>query len=236
MCARWPLLAALAVLVGLNLFYRFARPFWVPVKLSLTGMRTVKEVLDALRPRMSKRFEGIASLTDGAPLALLAFKKERRLELWKESGGKWRWVRSYPFTAFSGKLGPKLREGDRQIPEGVYAIQGLNPNSTYHLSMQIDYPNAFDRLQAGQEGRTNLGGEIFIHGSEVTIGCIPVGNAGIEELFYVVASNGPKHTRVIIAPVDFRKGEPAPKIAGIDWEAELYARIRAALGPFAPGK
>jgi len=71
-------------------------------------------------------------------------------------------VADYRITAASGTAGPKLREGDRQVPEGIYRIVGLNPNSRYHLSMKLDYPNAFDRHQAARDGRARPGSDIFI--------------------------------------------------------------------------
>lgn len=95
--------------------------------------------------------------------------------------------------------------------------------------MKVDYPNAFDRAKAKSYGRTRLGGDIFIHGKAVTIGCIPIGDAAIEDLFYFVAIAGLAKVRVVIMPVDFRHGAASPEIAGIVWEEELYAAIRADL-------
>ena len=141
----------------------------------------------------------------------------------------WAKVKDYAFTGFSGKLGPKLREGDRQIPEGVYNIEYLNPNSSYHLSMKIDYPNAFDKKMGKADGRTKLGYDIFLHGKSVTIGCIPLGDRGIEEIFYLVAKNGRQNTQVVIAPWDFRVRNDDPAIEGIAWEGILYQSIRTAL-------
>lgn len=190
--------------------------------------RTVRSVVEDLRAR------GVGSeLGDPAgfeAVRLIAVKDARILELWaRKAGAPWAQLRTYPFTAYSGGLGPKLREGDGQIPEGVYGIEYLNPNSSYHLSMKVDYPNVFDRAKAKADGRTRLGGDIFIHGKAVTIGCIPIGDAAIEELFYFVATAGKAKVRVVIMPVDFRCGATAPEIAGIGWEAELYAAIRAEL-------
>ena len=88
-------------------------------------------------------------------------------------------MRTFPFQGFSGTLGPKLREGDGQIPEGLYRIEYLNPNSSYHLSLKIDYPNAFDREKGRSDGRERLGYDIFIHGKSVTVGCIPIGDEAI---------------------------------------------------------
>ncbi len=79
-------------------------------------------------------------------VALLAFKSERKVELWaKNSGTHWVHIHDYPLTGFSGRLGPKLKENDKQIPEGVYKLVTFNPFSSMHLSMMINYPNNFDR-------------------------------------------------------------------------------------------
>lgn len=225
-------LIALALAGGLVALYHFGRPLWYPVKVRLAGGKTVGQVVDSLRPAMSERFSGLDNLTDGEPLALLAFKEERQLEIWKRRGSGWEFIRSYPFTGYSGSLGPKLGEGDLQIPEGLYQVESLNPNSSYHLSIKVDYPNRFDREMAKRDGRTQLGGDIFIHGMSASIGCIPVGNEKIEELFYLVAENGYKNTEILIAPRDFRSKPEHPELEGIEWEAELYEKIADVLQEF----
>jgi hypothetical protein len=111
------------------------------------------------------------------------------LELWTEDTAA-RLVHRYPVLAASGALGPKLRQGDLQVPEGVYRVLWLNPNSSYHLSMKLDYPNAFDREHARRDRRTDLGGDIFVHGRAVSIGCVALGDPAIEELFVLAADTG----------------------------------------------
>ncbi|WNJ18422.1 L,D-transpeptidase family protein [Pontibacter sp. G13] len=164
-------------------------------------------------------------------LRILAFKESRKVEIYGRTveSESWRWIKQYDFTAFSGKLGPKLKQGDLQIPEGIYQIEYLNPNSRYHLSAKISYPNEFDRKMAQKDGRTNLGGDIFIHGKAVTIGCIPIGDRAIEELYLLLMHAHHHPIPCIIAPRDFRAGHTFPKIEEIDWEAELYASIAEAL-------
>lgn len=189
-------------------------------------------MLPVLRERVAGRFPDLEQLTDGQPIALLAFKEERSLELWKRAGTEWRLVKTYPFTGYSGRLGPKLANKDGQIPEGVYRITKVNPNSRYHLSLKIGYPNAFDCEMAARDGRIDLRSHIFIHGKSESIGCIPVGDAAIEELFYVVAQNGSREEWVIISPFDMRTKKRHLSVPGIDWEDELYARIAKALRPF----
>lgn len=166
---------------------------------------------------------------------LLAFKKERKIELWAEGAGKTAFVRSFPVLGASGRAGPKLAEGDWQVPEGIYAISYLNPQSAYHLSMKVDYPNAFDRDKAREEGRTKLGGDIFIHGRDLSIGCLAVGDRSIEELFVLAARVGVSNVRLIIAPNDLRGERPASRDLRYKpaWLSELYGMIRSALAPFA---
>jgi len=116
---------------------------------------------------------------------LRAFKLEQQLELWAyaDSARGYILVKTYPFTAYCGDLGPKRKQGDMQIPEGFYHITDFNPVSSFHLSMGVNYPNASDRILGNQ---ANPGGDIRIHGCAVTIGCIPIGDAAIEELYIIL--------------------------------------------------
>jgi hypothetical protein len=95
-------------------------------------------------------------------------------------------VKSWPVCASSGELGPKRRQGDLQVPEGVYTLDKLNPVSSYHLSLHVDYPNKADRIAGRTLGIANLGGDIMVHGECVTIGCIPIENDPIEELYLAI--------------------------------------------------
>jgi hypothetical protein len=189
--------------------------------------RTIDDVLRTLGPAARARLRThFASANVAYPppsITLLALKEERRLELWAGA----RLVHTYAILAASGVAGPKLREGDLQVPEGVYRILWLNPNSSYHLSLKVDYPNAFDRRRARAEGRTRLGGDIFIHGRDVSIGCIALGDPAIEELFVLASDAGLSNVKVLIAPRDFRRhaGRDA-SAAGAPWLDELYASLR----------
>ena len=169
-----------------------------------TGRGTVGERVayygGAARSRMVPGFERAGVAYPPGRVVMLAIKKERRLEVYAESPGReLRWVRAYPILAASGELGPKLKEGDRQVPEGVYAIESLNPNSAYHLALRVGYPNAFDRKMAAAEGRTNLGGDIMIHGKAASVGCLAMGDAAAEELFVLAAETGIERMKLIIS-------------------------------------
>lgn len=203
-----------------------------PTDLGPRGNRTIADVVARIEPRVSERLADLPALTDGHPITLIAMKEERMLQVWKRFADVNRLVTTYSFTAFSGELGPKLREGDGQIPEGIYRIEYLNPNSAYHLSLKLDYPNAFDRQHAKAEGRTQQGGDIMIHGSSATIGCIPIGDVAIEELFYLVAKNGYQNTTVLVVPADLRKLPPPAIPDAPEWLPELYESLRGAMAPF----
>lgn len=185
-------------------------------------------------PYLKKLFAKAGIAYPPRDIALLAFKQEQTIQLWaKHEGGVWRYIHSYALTAFSGRLGPKLKEGDRQIPEGIYRLTTLNPFSSYHLSMMINYPNDFDRLQAIKDGRHSLGGNIFVHGKTNSIGCLAVGDPAIDQLFLLTHRVGLNHVQLIIAPNDLRKGKPATStFAQPRWLPELYKKIGVALSHF----
>ena len=133
---------------------------------------------------------------------LRAFKSEGILELWIKSDDqdKFNYFKSYPICKKSGLLGPKRMEGDLQVPEGVYKIDRFNPNSSYHLSLGLNYPNRSDLIRGDKD---HPGSDIFIHGKCVTIGCIPLTDIFIEEVFELckIAKNrGQKSIYVHIFP------------------------------------
>lgn len=167
-------------------------------------------------------------------MALLVFKKNKRVDLWAKDQTHVRWIhiRSFDILAASGDSGPKLQEGDRQVPEGVYHINRLNPHSQFDLSMGLDYPNAFDRNQAKLDGRNKLGGDIFIHGGNRSIGCIAIGDAAIEQLFPLVSKVGTKNVKVIIAPNDYRFHTSDMARVRPAWIPSLYQNIDNALNEF----
>ena len=190
-----------------------------------TARHTIADRVAAILAKKPK-LKAVAK-SAGGKLRILVFKNERLVEL-HASG--WKAPRKYPMTAFSGTLGPKLREGDGQIPEGIYGIGYLNPNSSYYLSLKVTYPNASDRARAKKDGRTNLGGDIMIHGKAVTIGCVPVGDDAIEDIFYLVNAVGIKNVSVVIAPYDMRNGQkPELERSPLAWYPDLCKEIQTAL-------
>lgn len=112
------------------------------------------------------------------------FKRDRILEVWVRpmDQSRFQLLKTYAVCALAGKPGPKRRQGDEQVPEGFYSIDLFNPNSEYHLSMRINYPNARDRV-VNRGG--SMGGDIYIHGDCVSAGCLAVTDNGIEELYWI---------------------------------------------------
>ncbi|RTQ50173.1 hypothetical protein EJV47_11100 [Hymenobacter gummosus] len=169
---------------------------WLPVLLSCTlpadsTFRLEQQRYPRVRAAYAARWPALqAELrrrhldADRLELYLRAFKIGRRVEVWARNHGQGRYqlLRRYHLAGTSGTLGPKLKSGDGQIPEGCYRVDRYNPSSLYHLSLGLDYPNAHDRAR----GEQDPGGDIFIHGSNVTIGCLPITNDCVEEL-YVLA-------------------------------------------------
>ncbi len=127
---------------------------------------------------------------------LRVFKHERVMELWARSttDSTFTLMREYPVCALPGQLGPKQELGDFQVPEGFYFIDEFNPRSSYHLSLRVSYPNLADRMR--QEANF-LGGDIFIHGGCETVGCVPIENHNIEEVYWLAAQAMDAGQRVI---------------------------------------
>lgn len=205
----------------------------------LLGHSTVDDVLDNYGEYVAGNLNYYFSKAKVAyppkEITLVALKQEKKLELWARNSGEFRLIRDYPIMAASGDPGPKLRQGDRQVPEGIYRIANLNPNSNYHLSMKINYPNEFDLFQAGQEGRSNPGGDIYIHGKAASIGCLAMGDAAIEELFVLTALVGTDKVKIVIAPHDPRA---YPLKADADelpaWTPGLYSTISREIQALSP--
>lgn len=134
-----------------------------------------------------------------------SFKLDSEMEVWVKNSvtDTFRLFKSYRVCSLSGKMGPKRKEGDRQVPEGFYYINDFNPNSNYHLSLGINYPNYSDKVLSDPK---KPGGEIYIHGSCLTIGCIPLTDEIIEEV-YIMAVNaknsGQDFIPVHVYPVKF---------------------------------
>jgi len=197
--------------------------------------KRLAEISPGATARLWKKFSSAKAAWPPAEIALVAIKDEKVIELYarKEENTEWQFVHRYPVLAASGGPGPKLRQGDKQVPEGVYRISLLNPNSRYHVSLRVNYPNEFDREKAKEDGRTNLGGDIMIHGKDKSAGCLAVGDEAAEELFVLAAHVGLDNIKLIIAPTDFRRrGIPPVAPHQPKWLPELYTQVAEAMTEF----
>lgn len=139
---------------------------------------------------------------------LAAYKSEGKLEVWLKTSAqkKYEHFKTYNFCAHSGTLGPKVKEGDLQTPEGFYHINAFNPKSNFYLSLGVNYPNNTDLRRSGQE---KPGGDIYIHGNCVTIGCIPLTDEKIKEVYVLAVearNSGQEKVPVNIFPFKMTDG------------------------------
>jgi murein L,D-transpeptidase YafK len=139
---------------------------------------------------------------NSASIFIRVFKKEAQLEIWAKTPNhkSFLLVKTYEICTSSGVVGPKRKQGDGQVPEGFYEIGRFNPLSNFYLSLGVSYPNASDRILGDKE---NLGGDIFIHGNCVTIGCIPLTDDKIKEVYLMAVeakSNGQQKIQVHVFP------------------------------------
>jgi hypothetical protein len=207
----------------------------------LAGGTTVAQRLEQYGPPTRKRlqpyFDDAGMSYPPAGVALIAIKDRKQLEVWaRTQDGAVHHVRTYRILAASGSLGPKLREGDRQVPEGLYRIESLHPNSLYHLALRVNYPNEDDQRRAQADGRSNLGGDIMIHGSNASVGCLAMGDQAAEDLFVLVGDVGLANTELILTPVDFRISLGVVPVDAPAWTAQLYSEIRERMSQFRDDK
>jgi murein L,D-transpeptidase YafK len=181
----------------------------------------------ALRADLAK-----AGFTLGDAAFVRIYKREKRLELWmQKDGARYALFRSYPICNYSGALGPKLSEGDKQAPEGFYRIARaqLNPNSRHHLAFNLGFPNAFDR----QLERT--GSALMVHGGCSSVGCYAIGDENVDEVYAVIEAALDAGQRAVdVAAFPFEMTEPVLIAhAGTPWDgfwqnlkqgAELFER------------
>jgi hypothetical protein len=199
---------------------------------------TVEQRVAQFEPAVRARFAP-SFIAQGLPyppheVALVAFKDTRQLELYARANNSssWVFVKRYAVQGASGRLGPKLAEGDRQVPEGLYRAELLNPNSRFHLSIRLNYPNDFDRAAGARDGRTDLGTDIMIHGGAWSVGCLAMGDEAAEELFILIALTGIEQARIVVSPTDFRNLQARAPDVNLPWAPQLYADLRAALAEY----
>lgn len=162
----------------------------------------VKIAYEQKEPLIQSLFKTAKLEYDDFNLFIRAFKKEEILEVWVKGKNQETFVllQTYNFCTSSGTLGPKRKEGDLQIPEGIYHINHFNPQSNFCLSLGLNYPNAADKILSDKQ---HPGGSIYIHGNCVTIGCIPITDDKIKELYVLAVearNNGQEKIPVHIYP------------------------------------
>jgi murein L,D-transpeptidase YafK len=162
----------------------------------------VKVAYEEKESIVKKYFKAKSLNYSGFHLFIRAFKKEENFEVWIKEKGKEEFtlLQTYPFCASSGTLGPKRKEGDLQIPEGIYHLNHFNPLSNFYLSLGVNYPNASDKILSDKK---HPGGNIYIHGNCVTIGCIPLADEKIKEVYVLAVearANGQEKIPVHIFP------------------------------------
>ncbi len=185
-----------------------------------------------VEPGLRKRL-GALGADWGAALYLRIFKSSNELEVWVDTGARYRLLHTWPICTWSGALGPKLRQGDGQAPEGFYAVGAsqLNPASRFHLSFNLGYPNAFDRAH----GRT--GDYLMVHGNCVSIGCYAMGDAAIEEIYTLVAAalaHGQPRVPVHVFPFRMEEGWEQ-RHADSEW-LSFWQQLAPAYQAFVDGK
>ena len=203
----------------------------------LKGQKTVSNRVAQYGPGVRKRlaadFERVGVAWPPEKLTLVGLKQERMLEVWVSDPP--RLLKSYPILGASGTLWPKLKQGDRQVPEGIYRIESLNPNSLYHLALRVNYPNPYDQAKEKLDGRDDLGGDIMIHGTTGSVGCLAMGNEAAEDLFVLAAETGIDKISLILSPVDFRVRKLPENLSQAPaWTSELYSAIQRELVKLKP--
>ncbi|HMC99072.1 MAG TPA: L,D-transpeptidase family protein [Ferruginibacter sp.] len=163
------------------------------------------EVFNRVEDTLVKEFNEKQIAWPPKALYVRTFKYDRLMEVWVRTAdnGPFQFLKSYHVCMESGTMGPKRVEGDFQVPEGFYYIDEFNPNSNYHLSLGINYPNASDRILSDQ---TQPGGDIYIHGNCVSTGCLAITDVPIEELYIMgsyARSAGQDFIPVHVFPVKY---------------------------------
>lgn len=170
--------------------------------------RTLPRPADALKRKedtLRRQFEVRGFEWPAKYMYIRSFKYDGQLEVWVKNDRKqpFKLFKTYRVCALAGTLGPKRMQGDYQVPEGFYYINEFNPKSTYYLSLGINYPNASDRILSDS---AQPGGDIYIHGSCVTVGCIPVTDQQIDEIYILAAyakNAGQDFIPVHIFPINY---------------------------------
>jgi murein L,D-transpeptidase YafK len=191
------------VLLCLNLYYsvRFLD--------NQKSFPRISELMSREEDTLQKQFRAKQLVWPARFVYIRSFKYDSEMEVWvkNKQSEKYKYFKTYKICALAGSLGPKRMAGDYQVPEGFYYINEFNPRSLYHLSLGLNYPNASDKMLCDL---SQPGGDIYIHGSCVTTGCIPITDGQIEELYVLAAhakDQGQDFIPVHIFPVNFNNAK-----------------------------
>lgn len=176
---------------------------------------------------LEKQFAAKGLVWPAKYIYIRSFKYDGQMEVWVKNERKeaFKFFKTYKICALAGTLGPKRMQGDYQVPEGFYYINEFNPNSTYYLSLGLNYPNASDKILSDS---LHPGGDIYIHGSCVTVGCIPVTDQQIDEIYMLAVSaknNGEDYIPVHIFPIRYNNKRSAAYLANLtknDGQLKLF--------------
>ena len=156
-----------------------------PIKTELPEQERSADAIRRSLPILAPRLQELGAQA-GDPIFMRAFKTEKILELWIQPGSRGPYVQfaTWPICAATGVLGPKLREGDKQVPEGFYAIpaSAMNNASSYHLSMNTGYPNEFD------QALRRTGSLIMVHGRCASVGCLAMTDPIMDQIWTLVST------------------------------------------------
>ncbi|QNK64986.1 L,D-transpeptidase family protein [Pedobacter sp. PAMC26386] len=167
-------------------------------------------------------------------LYIAAYKSEGKLEVWLKAKNLryFSLFKTFDFSAHSGTLGPKTKKDDLQTPEGSYFIERFNPQSRFYLSLGINYPNAADLQRSGSN---DPGSAIYIHGSRVTVGCIPLTDEKIKEVYLLAVeakNNGQTQIPVQIFPFRMTKENMNTKLPGFPQHNAFWKTLQVAYDYF----
>ncbi len=176
------------------------------VDLQRSAYPKIGDIFSRKEDTLRKQFEEKGLTWPAKYLYIRSFKYDSQLEVWVKQTPqeKYKLFKTYKVCALAGTLGPKRMQGDYQVPEGIYYINEFNPKSQYHLSLGLNYPNASDRILSDS---LQPGGDIYIHGSCVTTGCIPVTDKQIEDIYLLAMhakDEGQDFIPVHIFPIQFK--------------------------------
>lgn len=209
-----------------------------PIGLQLfAGTAFIERKATQILKRLEKPMRQAGAVYPPSQVRVAVFKAERKAELWlPDSNGKWRYIKTWRFTASSGKQGPKVYYGDLQIPEGVYGIDNMVPSKAYHLALHMNHPNDYDRAMLLLEGRDPkwMSTGIYVHGGAISYGCVVIGDQNIEELFLLAHKAGQENTKVYVFPHDTDR--KSPQFAACPrcpvWYGDLLRHLSLAIREF----